>query len=190
MAERLIQFHIHYLTEPGERLFINFHSNEGKGEHQLFMQSFDHQHWTAVYPFKSGETIRYYYGLKKNDGSIFTERLGFRDLKDILQGKNIFVNDFWRSKDSVDSIFFTSAFKDIIFKREFRKTVNIKGDKSLFTLNLNTSDISTNYTLAVVGNQPQLGEWSVPQMLSPLTSTTWSIQLEVPNGEIDYEYKY
>lgn len=190
MTERIIQFHIHYKTQPGERIKIIFFSSTGKEIKQLYLQSFDDAYWTGILNIDNN-TLYYKYAVQRKDGESKVEDLNTRILDPkLIIGKRGIIHDAWRTTYRPDSVFFSSAFKDTIFKRTVKKKKIEIGNENALTITLNAPNINHHYNLGIVGNHEMLGNWAQPHILSPNDFPVWTISFPLQHTDVDLEYKF
>ncbi len=191
MSEKNILFHLDYKTWDNENLVIQYGYSEESLKHQLNCHSYDGNHWSAILNLKTEQEIWYRYAIRKNEEITRIEQGDLRNLKASALLPTCYINDSWRSKDRKDSIFFSSAFKDVIFHRSTKNTGQDFSPKANFlTISLHAVNIPKKYALGVTGNTPFLGNWVEPQILSDKEFPIWKSIFELETESLNIEYKF
>lgn len=186
----IANFHINYGTVTGEFLVIHF--NKNGEERQVLCHSFDGVNWQASLEIVDSDVVEYKYFLQSLTGLV-AEHGEFRHLHIPNGQEQLFCRDYWRPSYETERIYFSSAFKDVIFKRKrsnapkATRAKQARGNKVLFQLY--AAAISPNLRFCVLGNGP-LGDWEKPLVLSDEKFPLWQAEVELEGQVADFEYKY
>lgn len=206
-----ICFTIHYRTEWGQRLLVSGSEPElgswdtGKAKELSYLPG---DVWSAEAVFEGDGNIsfEYKYILKDKNDKIVWESGPNRafstdnESSPAVKGlTHLFVVDSWRHAADEDSVFSTSAFKDVIFKNasgvpdlpaaasKIKKIGHTTARFRVFAPRLEKGD-----GIYVIGSCAALGGWdhSKAAAMKPDTYPYWS--LEVTDGSLDagFGYKY
>lgn len=186
----MIVFYIHYECKSDEALQIQFLDKTGRVLASRNMISFDASYWHMVLETSSSNISHYRYLHVDKQGSKIPESGNMRPLCEFKGKKYQLIHDQWNSKKRADSIFLSSAFKDIIYSRASSEAKILKTTKNILSLNLKAANIPHGLSLAVIGNIPQLGNWTEPQVMQCVDFPSWQFDLIVEDSKIDLEYKY
>ena len=117
----IINFRIHYKTSFGERIRIKYTKDAGfdKGFKYREFITYDGENWIAQLILEEEGPLYYKYEVLKNR-EIKEEGLKPRVLDSALtkELKSIHVRDFWKATDSSKNVFYSTAFSDILLKRD------------------------------------------------------------------------
>ncbi len=187
----ILNFHIHYATQPGEQILILI--KRGDKNETIHCQTYDGQHWIGVTQHTDAAAFAYKYALQSPNG--LTEEHGqYRQLS--LDAKNTaqaFLQDYWRPQNEAERSFFSAAFKDVIFgrKTEAAKTAKAKPSKgNKLVLQLYAAAIPPHLKFCVMGNHPSLGSWKRPVVMSDANFPLWQTTVEWDSLTADVEYKF
>jgi len=186
----VIQFHIHYNTDNQEFIGLKYRFKEEGTYNSLHLHSFDHQNWigTLEQNNKINQTVYYKYFIRKGDTDLFEWG---RDRCSNIVGNQLFIEDSWRERSSLNNIFLSDAFTKVIFNRESSIKSNLSSNEKCNHLIINVLEaaIPKNTKLGIVGSSVQFGDWKVALPMEANNYPNWSLQLEVDNYSIDVEYK-
>ncbi len=185
-----ITFCINYRTEWGQTLCIIAENPElGWSESkplELTCQGTDF--WTATVPVTdfAGE-LRYKYAIRLADGGYIYEAGETRCVKVDAKTKKYEIHDFWQAIDYEKS-FYSTAFVGSLFRRQKPMAQQTKGNLQ-FAIDL--PQILPTQGVAVIGNIPELGNWSLDAklLLSDKDFPVWKNTIQVKAGQV-IEYKY
>ena len=112
----LLNFHIHYVTQFGEQLAIQYFPDDESAENTFWLKTVDGQHWTGTLDIKA-KNIRYKYvlysGGRLNRSEWGDDRSVMLPARDV-----IYLEDEWKERDNINNAFITSAFTKAKFKRK------------------------------------------------------------------------
>ncbi|HLP04547.1 MAG TPA: 4-alpha-glucanotransferase [Paludibacter sp.] len=183
-----IRFTIHYATKWGQSLVLIMHS-EGMKPYE--MQCSNASEWLLdVNHGSPAATIFYHYALRDTDQTLTHEPGPARKISFGKSKKDFNIHDSWRMPLG-NSPFLSAAFADCILKRN-PTALKPKTAKADLLLRLNCPDIEPDKHLAIVGNQPALGNWDIQKKLRLDESEfpAWSISLDSKHLTFPLEYKY
>ena len=187
----LLHFNLHYQTEYGEQIGIQYYSENGKDFKMYFFQTHDGQNWSGMFEVKDKSSISYIYCLFKN-GDVFTKEWGkVRTLKSGKSGQ-VYLLDKWRPRANENNSFLTTAFTESIFKRP-KTVISVKKKallKNSVTFCLRSSKIQPHLKYGVVGNIPDLGSWDKPVWMDDKDFPLWELTIPIKGTEVQIEYKY
>lgn len=183
-----VQFHIHYQTFDKEFISISYQFSENGNAQVINLHSFDRQNWTGILEVSNEKELFYNYSLITND-TVQKEWGSARNLE--LTAKQIFVEDYWRAKNSLNNIFLSNAFTKVIFKRGNHLEGVVKHDKLSNYLNISVLEpsIPENTKIGIVGNTSFLGNWKQPICLCDAQYPNWKLSIPVENPNIEIEFK-
>jgi len=189
-----IQFKINYVTQWGQSVFLMLHNSVqslSEATQSVVMQCNESFEWTTEIPVDSNtESIAYQYAILDSNKKFDFEYGKIRTLDLNLAQKKVIVRDFWRGPFG-DSPFVTAAFSECFFKRKKSEVISQPKEANL-TLRLNCPQMEPNRHIAVIGNQPALGNWdeNLKVRLDDSGFPVWSIDLNAANFTFPLEYKY
>ncbi len=187
----ILNFHIHYATQPGEQVIIQFQKN-GKPE-TINCQTYDGEHWIAVAQIGEKEAFVYKYAVLTPNG-IIEEHGTYRNLTfDNNVTSQAFLQDYWRPQAEVERNFFSAAFKDVIFGRKTMAPNPAKVKKAAYNkllIQLYAAAIPPNLRFCILGNNEALGNWKKPLVLSDANFPLWQVELDIEGLTADFEYKF
>lgn len=189
-----IQFHIHYLTSPGEQLFVEYTLRKGKERNsgKVMLRTFDGAHWIGNIAGEQGADLIYQYGIQQMEGE--TRESGPQRKISLGKGhRNIYLHDFWRSRQNINQIFLSSAFRDIIFKRKVSRSPGgaaTSSEQNQLCFCLLAPDIPPDSVIGVVGDPGELGNWQEPVILDDGEYPLWKghVPVQHTNGSMTYKY--
>ncbi|MCP4177548.1 MAG: 4-alpha-glucanotransferase [bacterium] len=198
-----VKFSINYKTFPGKKLIISGNIKKLGNwniSDALNMQYVDVDKWELEITLTKRElnSLEYKYVVANKDGSHSVGESGKNRLytSNIADVDYIFFADKWRAKDNSYDVLQSSAFSDVIFKREAGK-LEIKSEKKLknsklVTFNVNAPKVSTNHKVCILGNTEELGEWDKAKfkLMNEISHSNWQITIELKNRKIPVSYKY
>jgi 4-alpha-glucanotransferase len=184
----LLNFHIHYVTQFGEQLAIQYLADDEPEEKTSWLRTVDGKHWTGTVDIKV-KNIRYKYVLYSG-GKL--NRAEWGDVRNIvLPGKDImYFEDEWRERDSINNAFITSAFTQAIFKREKSITINKKPEAGNLVFILRYGKIPGHLKMGVIGNIPELGEWEKPVIMDDAHFPFFRMVINLSADNVFLEYKF
>eukprot|EP00741_Cyanophora_paradoxa_P008891 tig00001408_g8607.t1 len=152
------------------------------------------------------EGFKYRYVLKSGDGSVEVEGGGYRTLKlaaDVVKSLTaVELKDSWRKGSDPETIFMTSAFRDVIFGRAKKSApapsepvaITAAGSKGRLwvRLQLYAPRVGPEDTVFVCGAPAALGGWDVKKAV-PMSGEAfplWSVDLLVAREDLPLSYKF
>jgi 4-alpha-glucanotransferase len=167
------------------------------------MNYFPGDRWETELTFPDGEglSFEYRYIIRQARGNLLWEGGDNRRFSLPLPGGDggrvtgrVELRDVWRRPSDPESVLLTSAFCDVIFKRETHPTPASACPRARTVLRVQVaaSRIADKHVLCVAGNIPALGSWDVskaPRMRDdefPL----WTLDIPLRGNEGPVSYKY
>lgn len=205
-----VRFKVNYHTHWGQKLYVTGSASalgNQKEDNALEMQYLPNGDWEAIVDLKKtkAKQLTYSYFIKDtNNGIVQYEKEKERTLH---LGKNVdFINveDTWRTAKGLNSVYNSSAFSKAVFRtcddsKSAEKTspkapqaTNEQG--TLFIFEIDTPRIAKGYSVAVMGNVAELGNWDsnkkVPMLKRKSCGSRWFVELPIDNNYIHIQYKY
>ena len=135
--------------------------------------------------------FEYRYFLSSNDRLIFEEwqRNHKQSITDIQQ--NYVLIDYWQNRPQ-NTVYYSSAFYKSWFAHPCDKFERIVKSKKKLCIKVLASDIERNQSIAIIGNQAELGNWETGKALimSCAHFPEWSIELDANALSYPVEYKF
>lgn len=195
---KTIEFQINYKTGNNESVFLTGSIPElGNGEktQSIRMQYAGNGNWTYTLDLDM-DNISFQYGyIICSAHNIVREEWGKQRT---FKSNNI--NEYYRLCDHWQTLppnnqFFSSAFTDCIFARQKRgKTQKeCKPYRKSLSFKISAPTVSPEYTLAILGNDPVLGNWTPEKAiaLNDATFPEWKICIDMTKCATSYiEYKF
>lgn len=185
----ILQFHIHYKTSFGEKIKLLF--KDQNTTDSIYCQTYDGANWTAIIEAKNGSVQEYKYALETSEG-LFEEWGTWRSLYTEKNGEKLFIQDSWRSHDNPGNAFFSTAFEDVIFRRQpSPKTEKaFKPETNRISFRLWATSIEKHQKYCILGSCDELGNWVDPVLLEDANYPIWETSIETPQSGIQIRYKY
>ena len=190
-----IRFSIHFITKWGESLLLLIRYKNQSGdfvELKPEMQCDAEFSWTAEFlvPVAFSEPEYKYIHLLA-DKSEITEYGHFRKLPLPAATQDVQVFDSWRTPNG-DSAFGSVVFRECQFKRQECVDNAVSVTEGNLILQLFCQQMEPGRHMAIVGNQPCLGNWDVAKKirLSECNFPVWSVGLDSREINFPLEYKY
>lgn len=197
-----IAFSIKYNTGMGSSVFISG-AGKGLGEWSipkaLRMKYEGSAMWSAVLDLPDDSTkVEYNYVHCNEDGTNPNSETGEKRLVEFEPNKFDYVElvDSWQAKDNNAQVLTSSAFKNVIFKREVaakKFTVPVPKSKTskVVVFEITTPKILPGHSVAILGSTPELDVWDADKAI-PMVEVkpyTWKVALEFSeNAKIEYKY--
>ncbi len=192
-----IFFKIHYLTKPGENIYIS-----GKGEilgdwntnKAIPLHYVQDGYWTVLIDVPDGTKMLEYKYFMVNPWGHQTWEWGRNKELVLPAGKeSVYVNDHWFYPANEEKVLFSSALKDVVFKRE--QSIKGSSSKSRNTIHFRIAvpAVPDGYQICVSGESKALGKWdpSRPLLLGcEAGSAVWTGTVNMDNFSFPTEYKY
>lgn len=118
----------------------------------------------------------------------------------VQDGESVELHDLWQTGS--DTLPFTSAFKDVIFRHSFSLEVERplgvlhnkldKGESILVNFRICCPNIEEGTSVYVIGSSLKLGQWKVQDglKLSYAGDSTWQADCVMPKSDFPLKYKY
>ena len=195
----ILAFTIHYHTQWGEQLFIEFHPTEqsGKDQPQVFpMVYHDDGVWTIEQHFPNEKIPKAYaYFVMHTESKQVIREYGSRILNiDQLPKERISILDHWRTIGKIDYAWETSAFTEVLFRRKSlqpKNRIHGRGNHKV-CFRLKASNIPDNQVLCLIGSEAALGKWDEKKavVMSDQDYPVWEAEIRLGDPGRDIEYKY
>ena len=112
-----------------------------------------------------------------------------QNITDIRQ--NYVLIDYWQNRPQ-NTVFYSSAFYKSWFAHPCDKFERIVKSKKKLCIKVLASDIERNQSIAITGNQPELGNWETDKAIIMACDhfPEWSIELDASALSYPIEYKF
>jgi 4-alpha-glucanotransferase len=168
---------------------ISWHDGSGVCT-MLVAHSYDGANWFAASEVPGGTDLHYRYELRTPAGLV-PEDGEYRCLSVPSEGGQVYCQDFWRPQDDPDRLFFSSAFRDVVFRRETsRPEARVAGTSNRILFRLSAVAIPQDMECCILGNHPSLGDWKVPLVMDDGAFPCWQASVEVSENFLETDYKY
>ena len=193
-----LQFYVRFSTQFGQSLWVSGNmkslGNDDPGN-ALQLTYLNDEFWQVSFEIKNKklpESIRYRYFLKNKDGEIIWEWANDRVIdvfkKDIHE---IQLVDAWNHAGEYENAFFTTPFKNVLFKtaKTKYKTKDPKHYSHIFKVKAPL--LQKNEVVCLLGASHVLGEWNTekPILLSK-KDDWWTVKLDLHDNGFPTSYKY
>ncbi len=194
-----IHFRIPYYTYWGQRMMVSGNIPElGNGDltKALFLNFQSPEDWYAEIEINRKEEIRfnYKYVLFNDQTGQYTEEWGDDRLLVIDSAKtdHFFCIDSWNSPGSVDNVFLSSPFQEVLLKSD---NVVVKGKspaKFTHIFKVKMPLLKANDAICLIGDCDALGNWSTtnPLLLSKGDDNWWKTEVDLSKATHEVHYKY
>ena len=197
--KNIINFHIVYHTEFGQNLFLT-------GNHELFgngdikkaipLHYLNDGIWTAEVivdePQYFEKDMNYYYLVQNADGSYIYDADNDRKIKlDASKYNNILLLDTWNNAGSYENVFYTEAFKNVLFKH--KGGTHSKPTTFTHLFRVKTPILAKGETLCLLGSNKALTEWNKETpilMYRTEDSESYEAYVDLTNYSVPFAYKY
>ena len=190
-----LQFSIDYVTRWGEdvRVVLTLTDAKGRSKSQVHpLETKDGKLWAGEVTVIDSQiqTFQYKYCIYKGDECIRTEWNVVPRLFRADTTKNYLFPDSWRDVPS-SSFLYTSAFTQCVNPHEASRE-DLPYFSSTLMLRVAAPQLAKGQALALLGNQPALGEWNpnFALRMKEVGLHEWSITLSAPGLKFPLEYKY
>jgi len=135
--------------------------------------------------------FEYRYFLRSNSQLLFEEWQRNHKQRITDTGQNYVFIDYWQNRPQ-NTVFYSSAFYKSWFAHPCDKTERIVNSKKKLCIKVLASDVERNQSVAITGNQQELGNWETDKALimSCVDFPEWSIELDVTALSYPIEYKF
>ena len=191
-----ITFHMEYHTQWGEELRIAGNLPElgdGNFANAPAMHTEDGNRWELTLDIQTNQNVfTYRYGVVRDGKTSCIEWDLFPRYMEVARDEQLHCQtyDQWKMV-SGQQYFYSSAFTDCLLAREkstrhatlYRKTLMMKA---------HFPRLSKEFSLAITGNQPQLGNWNLkePLVMSDTHFPEWQATLDADALTLPLEYKF
>ena len=190
-----IRFHIHFHTVWGQSVYITGSLPELGAwdiDSAKTMQHKGEGNWMLELNLPDKPVnFEYRYFLSSNNDFIFEEwqRNHKQSITDFRQ--NYVMIDYWQNHPHYTA-FYTSAFYKSWFAHPCDKFERIVKSKRKLCIKTLASDIERNHSIAIIGNQTELGNWDEGKALIMACDhfPEWSIELDANALVYPVEYKF
>ncbi len=201
----LIKFKINYRTQIGQILKITgsipqLGSNVIENAAEMFPVDGFKGDWDCIIDIPENAKMKnfsYKYFLEDINSKNRYFEWGENRIIDISEiiSKKIEINDFWISSTEPDNVFYSSAFKNVLFTRKIqknKKTIATKEKNTNLVFNLTDLRIRHDHSYALVGNIKELGNWDLTKclLLEANNYPTWSLSLDIKKFTSPIIYRY
>ncbi len=194
-----IHFKICYYTNWGQRLMLTGNIPElGNGDFTkaLALNFQNKEDWMGeinVQP-DSLSRLKYKYILYDENNKQYTEEWEERCIADIGSKvpEHIFCIDQWNSPASVDNIFLTAPFAQVLLNDKHKADYANTSRQFTHVFKVKSSYVDENQVVCIVGNTEKLGSWSTtkPLLLSRTADGYWQTEVDLGKTTSDINYKY
>ena len=140
------------------------------------------------------EDLHYNYLLRDVNGNLVKEWGKPRKVdKRASFYSEIRLRDFWRSPKDAESVMFSSAFTKVLMRRRnHEKGVENEPFKRNLRIQVHVPRVDPKYVVALLGNQPALGEWDENRLLIMDESEfpLWKIDIDASQLTFPIQFKY
>ena len=198
----IIHFYLRYSTRFGQTLFVcgnNGLLGNGDTTMALPLQYLNDQLWQGTIELditKENVPISYFYVLRADKEE---EVLEFRDDRAIdvagIKAEKLFLFDTWNHTGEIENVFFTSAFREVLLKKDqvalSPKPLPKKIRSYTHEFSVKAPLLGKDECLFIGGAGITLDDWKTnkPKFLSR-KGNSWSIKLNLAHEHFPLAYKY
>ena len=156
-----IKFNLEYQTVFGEDIMLNVLSADGESVTRHAMKTSDNgRTWRCETMEPAGQVVDYYYSVVRDGVEVRSEWTVVPHRLDLNVNKatRYTTYDHWNDIPE-DSYLYSSAFTDCVARREISKPEQAKTARTVI-LKVRAPQLHSGERLAVVGNEPALGDWN------------------------------
>lgn len=163
---------------PGKAVPMN---NKGSGEWEVELKGSFSTNFDYKYLIQNDEGYTWEMGKPRKiiiDETIFDE---------------IRARDFWRPLKNPDIPLYSSAFTKVLMRREtVEKRIETDLPAKVLRIQIKVPKINPGYKLAILGDQPALGDWIEEQalMMDDSEFPLWKIDLDAGKIKFPLQFKY
>lgn len=157
----------------------------------LKMNYIENGQWEASIQVRSLASFSYTYVVVDANGHTISEWGNPREIEIPASYKNAIIQDNWRS-NGTDKTFYSSAFTESFCARKQQTSfIPIDSPKTV-RFSIHVPRIDSSLCLAIVGNQPALGNWDNKKALVMQDThyPEWTAEMDASNVNNPIEYKY
>lgn len=188
-----IQFNLHYKTNLGEMIGIEYHFNEDPDDVKIMsLYTFDGENWSGKLEISYSQVVKYNYVLLK-DGEITVSEWG--KPREILFYKyDVVLKDSWRSRANINNAFLSSAFTKAIYRRVPKNTkkirINPTEDRHTIQFQFLSTTIDPSLCFGIIGSISELGNWKKTLIMDDSEFPLWTLTVNTDKKNQFIEYKY
>lgn len=190
-----LRFQIHYQTNLGEFLYIQFLDSDKKEAICLPMNHLGNGFWSIDYFIEDSIfLLQYKYFIKNKEEKITRNEGNFIRTFHFGHVENYLIRDYWMDKGHPENAFFTKAFSGLVLPqpRTFVKRTEYVGFVQL-SFHIKVPFSPQDGQLIVLGNTNNLGNWNKENGLklsNQIHVNEWSGSISFSVFPQDLEYKY
>lgn len=194
-----IHFRIPYFTYWGQRLFVSGNIPElGNGDMSkaLPLNYQAPEDWTGLLEFNPDEIVEfnYKYVLFSEQTGQYVEEWGDDRVLRVEPNKldHLFCIDVWNSPGSVDNVFLTTPFQNVLFHNDFIANIEKANPKCTHIFKVKMPLLKSNEVICLIGDCDSLGNWSTnqPVLLAKSAGNWWIAEVELKKKQKEVHYKY
>lgn len=194
-----IHFRIPYYTYWGQRIFVSGNIPElGNGDlsKALPLNYQAPEDWTGLLELNRNEIIEftYKYVLFSEKTGQYVEEWGDDRFLRLEQNKldHLFCIDVWNSPGSVDNVFLTTPFQNVLFHKDFTTKIENANPKCTHIFKVKMPLLKNNEAICLIGDCESLGNWSTnqPVLLNKSDGNWWIAEVDFKKKLSEVHYKY
>ena len=194
-----IHFKIPYYTYWGQRLLVTGNIPElGNGDltKALKLNYQAPEDWSAeiIVNTKVSFQFTYKYLLYSEQNDQFDEEWGDdRLLKiDPIKADHYFCFDVWNSPGSIENVFLTSPFREVLIHHDHFKAKLTSTEKYTHFFKVKMPMLKKNEVICIIGDCEALGNWSTirPLLMSQTEGNWWTTEVDLSKVKVEAHYKY
>jgi 4-alpha-glucanotransferase len=194
-----IHFKIPYYTFWGQRLLVTGNIPElGNGDlsKALKLNYQAPEEWSAEIEINSKLSLQftYKYILYSEQNDQFDEEWGDdRLLKtDPLKTDHYFCFDVWNSPGSIENVFLTSPFREVLIHHDHFKVKSASTEKYTHLFKVKMPMLKKDEVICIIGDCEALGSWSTikPMLMSQTEGNWWTTEVDFSKVKVEVHYKY
>ncbi|MDR2065907.1 MAG: 4-alpha-glucanotransferase [Prevotellaceae bacterium] len=179
----LLKFHIHYITNFGENLFIKI------GNREFAMNYANAGFWSVEISEISKSSIKYFYFVKNGEGNEIASEWRKNHTLKISNTTEIYdIYDIWYGIGNVQP-FYSAAFTNVVNRRNKEK-YNTEIFEKILEFRINAPQISKENSLAITGNINILGNWTKALKMHDDEFPLWKIKIDASKLQFPFEFKF
>ena len=194
-----IHFKIPYFTYWGQKLMVSGNIPElGNGDitKALSLNYQSTENWLGEIEVKRDKNFlfSYKYILFSEQNSQYTEEWGDDRIIELdpLKMDHFFCFDTWNSPSSIENVFLTTPFQNVLLFQNIVKETSNDNLKYTHTFKVKIPLLSKNHTVCLIGDCEAFGNWSTtnPVLLEHKVGNWWSTDVDLSNAQAEIHYKY
>lgn len=192
-----IHFKLPYFTHWGQRIYVTGNSEElGNNDfRKAFPLNFQgHEDWVGDLEIKPAkdQIISYKYILFNEGNGQFSEEWGERSIEiNDLNAEHYFCFDVWNDAGSIENVFMTSPFQDVLLKDKFPVKAVKSSRKYSHVFSVKAPLLREGEVLCLIGNCEELSNWAVNDpVLMTKADNGWSLRIDLSKVTSEIHYKY